>query len=104
MSCYLSLAHLVSQVVTLDIGDNNRMVLPSDSQLEALGRSDLVAQIKRYGGRQDVARRLGMDSDTSRELVVNGMYFPRDPGPRAQNRSCFQSTLISSSTPWSSSE
>ena len=65
MSSSLSLARVVSQVVTLDIGENNRMVLPSDSQLEALGRSDLVAQIKRYGGRQDVARRLGMDSDTS---------------------------------------
>jgi len=62
----LSLRELgVSQVVALEIGDNNRMVLPSDSQLEALGRSDLVAQIKRYGGRQDVARRLGMDFDTS---------------------------------------
>jgi len=55
--------------VALEIGNNNRMVLPSDSELEALGRLDLIAQIERYGGRQDVARRLGMDSSSANDTI-----------------------------------
>lgn len=52
-----------SQVVALETGHNLLLVLPTEEELAALGRSDLAAQIVQFGGREDVARRLGMDSE-----------------------------------------
>ena len=50
----------VSQAVALEIGSNCRMLLPTEAELAAIGRPDMSAKIKHYGGRADVARRLGV--------------------------------------------
>ena len=49
----------VSQAVALDVGNNRRMLLPTDDDLAVIGRPDLSTRISEYGGRADVARRLG---------------------------------------------
>jgi hypothetical protein len=45
----------------LQVGENKRIVMPTEAQLVAAGREDLAAQLTKFGGRNDVARRLGMD-------------------------------------------
>jgi len=53
----------VSQVVALELGTHYRIVLPNDEHFQIIGRPDLPPKIEEYGGRVDVARRLGMDAE-----------------------------------------
>ena len=68
----------VSQVVAVDESQSThrRVLLPTNSQLSALGRQDLDCKIELYGGRHDVARRLGMDVDAHEHAAAPGWHVP----------------------------
>ncbi len=51
-------------------GSNQRVLLPTDSELAAVGRADLSKSIEVYGGRADVARRLGRLSEERARACV----------------------------------
>jgi uncharacterized zinc-type alcohol dehydrogenase-like protein len=59
LSLFLSLSLSLSLALSLSLSRSLALAL---TQLRGLGRADLHDKVVTYGGREDVARRLGMDS------------------------------------------